>query len=221
MSDADAGDPFAAFGSDRTIVKPSAGRSAPAGGAAAAAPAPVAPAGPPGREIPLSLDTMMSGSFNGSVTITPASGLPVTVPVTLTISRTQVNFVAPYLAISGTSAEVIVRGDNFSQITVQDVKFGGSSAAAFNVVSDTEIRATHPALAAGTYAVQLQNPQGFNRSLANLVVIDPQVYAATTLSYPVAPNPLGTVGAVVSGAAGGPTGVAISVWISARLSARL
>ena len=56
-------DPFADFGSDRTIIKPSAGRAGLAG-------APVAPALVPtpqalaGREVPLSLDTMMSGSLN-------------------------------------------------------------------------------------------------------------------------------------------------------------
>ena len=59
----EAGDPFAAFGSDRTIIKPSAGR----GGAAVAAEAPASQATPPasiGKEVPLSLDTMMSGSLN-------------------------------------------------------------------------------------------------------------------------------------------------------------
>ena len=58
----DTGDPFAAFGSDRTVIKPSAGR-----GAAAAAAAPAAQAAPQastGKEAPLSLDTMMSGSLN-------------------------------------------------------------------------------------------------------------------------------------------------------------
>ena len=59
------GDPFAAFGSDRTIIKPSAGRAAAAGAAAAPAAqgAQAAPA-PPMKEVPLSLDTMMSGSLN-------------------------------------------------------------------------------------------------------------------------------------------------------------
>ena len=58
----DAGDPFAAFGSDRTVIKPSAGRS---GAAAAAAPAAQAtPQASTGKEAPLSLDTMMSGSLN-------------------------------------------------------------------------------------------------------------------------------------------------------------
>jgi type VI secretion system protein ImpK len=58
----DPGDPFAAFGSsDRTIIKPSAGRGgAPAGASAAPAQAPQ----PASKEVPLSLDTMMSGSLN-------------------------------------------------------------------------------------------------------------------------------------------------------------
>ena len=59
----EAGDPFAAFGSDRTVIKPSAGRGA-AAGATAAPPPPAAAAAPAGREVPLSLDTMMSASLN-------------------------------------------------------------------------------------------------------------------------------------------------------------
>ena len=59
----EAGDPFAAFGSDRTIIKPSAGRGGGAG-VTAAPPAPAGAAAPAGREVPLSLDTMMSGSLN-------------------------------------------------------------------------------------------------------------------------------------------------------------
>jgi len=59
----DPGDPFAAFGSERTIIKPSAGRGAPAG-ATAAPPPPAAPQGHAGKDVPLSLDTMMSGSLN-------------------------------------------------------------------------------------------------------------------------------------------------------------
>jgi type VI secretion system protein ImpK len=59
----EAGDPFAAFGSDRTIIKPSAGRGGGAG-VTVAPPAPAGAAAPAGREVPLSLDTMMSGSLN-------------------------------------------------------------------------------------------------------------------------------------------------------------
>ena len=60
----EAGDPFAAFGSERTIIKPSAGRSAPAAAGATPVAPPAAQAGPAGKEVPLSLDTLMSGSLN-------------------------------------------------------------------------------------------------------------------------------------------------------------
>ncbi|MBC7938753.1 MAG: type VI secretion system protein TssL [Chitinophagaceae bacterium] len=57
------GDPFAAFGSDRTIIKPSAGRSGV--NSTSTGPAdPPAPQAPAGREVPLALDMMMSGSLN-------------------------------------------------------------------------------------------------------------------------------------------------------------
>ena len=63
----DANDPFAAYGSDRTVIKPSAGRP---GAAAPAAPAGAVPGGAAsaapagGREAPMSIDAMMSASLN-------------------------------------------------------------------------------------------------------------------------------------------------------------
>lgn len=70
MSDPQHDDPFAAFGQDRTVIKPSAGR-APAGGAATparpaapAAPAGLAPAGPAGREAPMAIDALTTASLN-------------------------------------------------------------------------------------------------------------------------------------------------------------
>jgi type VI secretion system protein ImpK len=59
----DNNDPFAAFGSDRTVIKPSAGR-APRAGAAAPEAAPAATAAPTGREAPLAMDALMTASVN-------------------------------------------------------------------------------------------------------------------------------------------------------------
>jgi hypothetical protein len=129
------------------------------------------------------IDGMFNGAYSGTVTITPTSGITVTIPVTLVISRTQVNHVSPYVAVSGVSDEVIIRGENFNQVSIQNIKFGGNNATAFNVTSDTEIRATHPALSAGNYLVQLQNNVGVNRSLANLVVVDAPNFAERVLPY--------------------------------------
>jgi len=75
MSNDDKNDPFAAFGADRTVIKPAAGRAARAGGAApsatasdgsayAAASANAATQAGLGREVPLALDAMMSSSLN-------------------------------------------------------------------------------------------------------------------------------------------------------------
>lgn len=62
----DSGDPFAAFNSDRTVIKPAAGRAP--GMAAPAAPAGAAPEGGAprmaGKDAPLSLDAMMGASLN-------------------------------------------------------------------------------------------------------------------------------------------------------------
>jgi type VI secretion system protein ImpK len=61
----DNNDPFAAFGSDRTVIKPSAGRTPrPAADAANAAAAPPVGAAAPGRDAPLSLDALMTASLN-------------------------------------------------------------------------------------------------------------------------------------------------------------
>ena len=67
----DKNDPFAAYGSDRTVIKPNAGR-APAAGGAAAGGAPAggggggagAPQAPMGKEVPLALDAMMASGLN-------------------------------------------------------------------------------------------------------------------------------------------------------------
>lgn len=60
-------DPFAAFGSDRTVIKPTAGRGARPGTlpAGEATTAPAAPAlGGGGKDVPLAIDAMMSGGIN-------------------------------------------------------------------------------------------------------------------------------------------------------------
>lgn len=63
MSSNDSNDPFSGFESERTVIKPNAGRvarpAAPQGGAPG--PAPVAPEG---REAPLALDALMTASLN-------------------------------------------------------------------------------------------------------------------------------------------------------------
>lgn len=134
------------------------------------------------------LDRMSNGMYSATVTLTMSSGAVITIPVRLTIARTQVNYVAPYVAISNIADRVIIRGENFNQVAIQDVTFGGSSATAYNVVSNTEIHVTHPPLPAGTYPVKLQNNLGVDWSFANLTVVPPKSYSARTLPYPQTPQ---------------------------------
>lgn len=99
-----------------------------------------------------------------------------------------VRFVAPYVASAETSAAVVIRGKGFLGFATQGVKFGTVAATSSTVVSDTEIRATYPALPAGTYAVQLDIPShlGPITSTAELVVLEPIAYSAGVLAYPTA-----------------------------------
>jgi hypothetical protein len=96
----------------------------------------------------------------------------------------KVNYVAPYVALSNTSASVLIRGSGFNAITNQGLRFGNSAAISPNVVSDTEIRVTHPTFAAGSYGVRIENQLGINRSRGNLVVVDPQTYSYAALTPP-------------------------------------
>lgn len=70
MSDPQQDDPFAAFGQDRTVIKPSAGRPVtgvqPPAAPAARAPMPAgaAPVAPAGRETPMALEALTSASLN-------------------------------------------------------------------------------------------------------------------------------------------------------------
>lgn len=129
-------------------------------------------------------DQLVNGTYTGSLRVTPSvAGTPIEIPVTLTVRRTQVNYVAPYVAYSGTSKEVIVRGDEFTEVS--NVLFGTTPAAAFTVVSPTEIRATYPnTLPTGHLNVKLQS--GFAaRSFADLAVVDAPVFIhAERLEYP-------------------------------------
>ena len=135
------------------------------------------------------LDELNNGTFSGTVTLTPMTGAPVLIPVTLNVSRTQVSYVAPYVAQTGVAGDVIIRGDNFNAITPTGVRFGTvDDATSFTVVSNTEIRATHGPLAAGIYRVHVLNGAGIDRTRADLQVVDAPVFAETTLQYPDGPG---------------------------------
>lgn len=113
-----------------------------------------------------------SGLINGS---------PITIPVTYTVPANVLRAsVTPAAVAAVRTSEVVLRGAGFNNIT--SVQFGGAAAVTYTRISATEIRATVPSLAAGTYAVSINGGAvAFNAALA--VVAEP-AYAATTIALP-------------------------------------
>src|SRR5690606_5240673 len=142
--------------------------------------------------------TLGAGAFKATIAITAyfcgdaacsrlEAGETQTVNATYQVSPV-VNDVAPKAAVAGTSANVVIRGVGFSGVSVQGVSFGTTAATSITVVNDTEIRATHPELTAGSYPVTLDIPShvGPITSTATLVVVDPVAHAAQALAWPAA-----------------------------------
>jgi IPT/TIG domain-containing protein/BACON domain-containing protein len=146
---------------------------------------------------PGQLDALDAGAHSATITLfyTPPNQAPTSVPlpVSLNLQLPRVVSVNPYVATSGTSLEVILRGSGFNGPGGANVNFGNGASASGTVISDTELRVTHPALVAGTYQVSVPNQfggLGITRSAADLVVVDAPAYPATTIAYP-APLPAG------------------------------
>src|SRR5207247_9465369 len=87
------------------------------------------------------VDAKNNGRYTATITLTPSVGSVEIIPGTLTVARTQLNYVAPYIAIANTQNEVVIRGDNLDQVTITDVKFGTAAAPSVKRVSSTEISA--------------------------------------------------------------------------------
>ncbi len=89
----------------------------------------------------------------------------------------EVEFVSPYIGMAGASQEVIIRGGGFNSVAVTGVSFGENLATEIDIRSDTEIRASFPVLAAGTYPIEVSTSAGEFKSSAELVVVDAQTYS--------------------------------------------
>ena len=88
---------------------------------------------------------------------------------------------APSVGAASAAGNVVLRGTGFSQ--VNSVSFGATPALEFTVMSDTEIRATYPALAAGTLPIRLSAsgvPVPFSQSLT---LVPAGTLATATLAY--------------------------------------
>ncbi|HYT15250.1 MAG TPA: hypothetical protein VEL80_02530 [Burkholderiales bacterium] len=149
---------------------------------------------------PRNPSTLGVGSHSGTITVTACvndptcttgqlPGSPQSVAVSYLVkSSVHAETVMPHVATTNQSGAAIIRGTGFTGDTVNKVAFGTIDAVSFTVVSDTEIHAIYPALAAGTYALNLANASGAVPFSGELAVVTPKTYAPGTLQYPSAPQ---------------------------------
>lgn len=120
------------------------------------------------------------GAYAADVAISHIYGSS-TVRVGLIVNATGVNFVTPYVATTSQAGDVIIRGHGFAALTKPTVNFGIQAASVAKVVSDSEIRATHPALAAGKYSVGVSDATTTLTSKAVLVVKNAPAYSYSAM----------------------------------------
>lgn len=126
-------------------------------------------------------DVVSSGQVTFNFTRQDLTTGTIQVPVTLNMNMPYVNYVAPYVALPNTSKEVIVRGVGFNDAAGQQLMFGNSAASSFTIVSDTEIRVTHPSFTDSVNPVTISNTLGLKRTRAKLVVVTPPTFSYTVI----------------------------------------
>jgi len=141
--------------------------------------------------------TLGTGSFASVITVTACTtdincagpqltGSPATINVAYQIGNVPPppDAVAPSVGTANAQGDVVIRGHGFAPGT--SVSFGGALATATTFVSATEIHATYPMLAAGTYPISLNN--GAIPFAASLQIVDTPAFANATpnatLTYP-------------------------------------
>jgi hypothetical protein len=128
--------------------------------------------------------SMPVGVYKATITLNSGLAQPTVVPVSLAVNALGVNFVAPYIGTTGVAGDVIIRGYGFSGLTVPQVLFDATPGTAIDRRSDTEIRASYTALAAGTYPITVTDGTTTLPSRAQLVVVDAPTYVATSIPRP-------------------------------------
>lgn len=101
------------------------------------------------------------------------------IAVSIVVKPANVEFVTPYIGTAGIGGNVVIRGSGFTGVT--QVTFGGTPASSVSLVSDSEIRATYPALGAGSYSVGVSNATQTFSGAAQLLVVGAPNYSYATL----------------------------------------
>lgn len=133
------------------------------------------------------VETMSQGSHAATIVLTyvATSGatVQVRVPVTLGMYLAYVDLVAPRVWVEGVGGDVLLRGRGFAYPF--PIRFGAADATWAYGATSTQVKATPPALVAGSYAVTSRNNLGLARSRAQLDVVAP-VTRPAALSVPSA-----------------------------------
>jgi len=144
------------------------------------------------------------GNYSGSITVSTClndptcntgqlTGSPRTIPVNYDIaSGVDGSTVTPRVVPANAAGEVILRGTGFTAAT--NVSFGSVPASSISVLSDSEIDASYPALAASTYPITI-NSGGISHT-ASLSAVAPPAFSATSIPFPsgdvlIGPDPPG------------------------------
>src|SRR5207245_5731740 len=99
-----------------------------------------------------------AGVHSAAVTFSAPPSFSTRMTVTFFVGDPSVNFVAPYVVPAGGPGDVIIRGRGFSALSPDlSVQFNSTPALSAVVVSDTEIHATYPALAAASYSISVRS----------------------------------------------------------------
>jgi hypothetical protein len=124
------------------------------------------------------LQDLAPGDYGGFInfSFSGASTGAAALAVRLSHRLPSVAMVTPYVAMTNSTEQVILRGAGFDNLTTARILFGATPATAFVKVSDTELRVTPPALSPGRYGVTVENQVNLSRTRADLVVVDPVIY---------------------------------------------
>jgi len=136
-----------------------------------------------------SVITLIACNSDSSCSGPQIGGSPATINVAYSVGAITTlppQSLAPSVGAASVPGDVVLRGTGFGSVT--SVSFGATPAADFTVMSDTEIRATYPALAAGTLNISL-NANGaavpFGQSLT---LVPAGTLAAAQLAYVTPPQ---------------------------------
>jgi hypothetical protein len=153
----------------------------------------VAPTGNAPGNVSISVGALPPGSYRAVVTFAPAGGgTPARIVVVAVSHPAGAQFVSPYVATAGRSGEVIVRGSGFAALTAvqAQVLFGATPGSGVQVVSDTEIIATAPPLAAGRYVVTVKDSSQTLPGSPALVVVAAPAYAYARIARAANSDPV-------------------------------